>query len=85
MGAWIFELFFIVQENIKAFGEAGSESNKEVMINKFLNFFLVELNSDITCNKIQFSLPDVNFSWIVLEDGMNVFVISDLEIVGGFY
>jgi hypothetical protein len=62
VGAWVFELFFVVEEDVEALGEAGVESNKEVEIDKFLNFFFVKFDSNITGNKVQLSLPDVDIT-----------------------
>ncbi len=82
VGAWVFELFFVVEEDVEALGEAGVESNKEVEIDKFLNFFFVKFDSNITGNKVQLSLPDVDITWMAFKYSMDIIVISDFEIIG---
>lgn len=54
------------------------------MIDKFLDFFLVEFNSNMTGNKIQLSLEDVQIRTVIFEKCMNVVIASDFEIVGCF-
>lgn len=50
--SWIIELFFKIKEDIEALREAWSESDKEVVIDKFLDFLFIEFESDGTSYKI---------------------------------
>lgn len=54
------------------------------MIDKSLDFFLVEFNSNVAGNKIQLSLENVQIGTVIFENCMNVVIASDFEIVGCF-
>lgn len=82
VAAWILELFFVVDEDVETFGETGREGRKEVKIDKFLDFFIVQLESHVACNEVQLSLPNVDFSGVGFKHCMHILIVSDFEIVG---
>lgn len=84
VGSRVFKLLFVVDEDVETLWEAWSECNEEVKIDKSLDFFLVEFNSNVAGNKIQLSLENVQIGTVIFENCMNIVIASDFEIVGCF-